>query len=111
MDAWKAWQEYDGRRTRQLTYGMNHWSLQEIVGELREMGYKGFVKIWILDLGRDIGYGLRELKTDNEFMEYAKLVLSTMVKGQKYLLWLVSIKMIVFGILQWINMKKGDKEE
>ena len=37
--------EYVSEKTRQLTYDMVNWPLQEIVGELRLISHKGFLKI------------------------------------------------------------------
>lgn len=50
--------EYLGGQTKKgLEFDLDHWSLQELAALLKELGYKGYVKIWFWEPGRCVNYG------------------------------------------------------
>ncbi|RYR73230.1 hypothetical protein Ahy_A02g007573 [Arachis hypogaea] len=63
-----------------LHFEVDEWSLQEIVSQLKQLGYKGFARVWYKELGMDLKSGLREMKSDGDAMRMARSLVSSSCK-------------------------------
>ncbi|RYR66131.1 hypothetical protein Ahy_A03g012073 [Arachis hypogaea] len=63
-----------------LHFELDEWSLQEIVSELKKLGYKEYVKIWYYEPSYHLNPGLRELMNNGDAMRIGRLLISQTVK-------------------------------
>ncbi|MED6151971.1 hypothetical protein PIB30_087408 [Stylosanthes scabra] len=63
-----------------LHFELDEWSVQEIVSELRKLGYKGYAKIWCCAPGYQINSGLRVLMSDGDAMKMGRLLVSQSIR-------------------------------
>ena len=61
---------------KNLEFELDQWSLQEIASILKELGYKGYVKIWYKELSIALEFGLRKLNSYADAMLLGKFLLS-----------------------------------
>ncbi|XP_016205935.1 uncharacterized protein LOC107646251 [Arachis ipaensis] len=59
---------------------VNEWSLQDIVSQLKQLGYKGYAMVWYKEPGMDLKSGLKEMKSDGEAMRMARSLVSSSCK-------------------------------
>ncbi|RYR77388.1 hypothetical protein Ahy_A01g001820 [Arachis hypogaea] len=59
---------------------VDEWSLQEIVSQLKQQGYKGFARVWYKEPGMDLKSDLREIKSDGNAMRMARSLVSSSCK-------------------------------
>ncbi|RYR17519.1 hypothetical protein Ahy_B03g062232 [Arachis hypogaea] len=69
-----------GMVVEDLYFEVDEWSLQEIVSQLKQLGYKGFARVWYKEPGMDLKSGLRELKSDGDAMRMARSLVSNSCK-------------------------------
>ncbi|RYR03373.1 hypothetical protein Ahy_B06g082281 [Arachis hypogaea] len=55
-----------------LHFDVHEWSLQEIVSQLKQLGYKGYARVWYKEPVMDLKSGLREIKSDGDAMRMAR---------------------------------------
>ncbi|RYR04691.1 hypothetical protein Ahy_B06g084473 [Arachis hypogaea] len=58
-----------------LHYELDEWSLQEIVSLLKDLGYKGYAKLWWNEPRVDLKLGIKELKLDGDAARMARALL------------------------------------
>ncbi|RYR15692.1 hypothetical protein Ahy_B04g072597 isoform A [Arachis hypogaea] len=63
-----------------LHFDVDEWSLQEIVSQLKQLGYKGFARVWYKEPGIDLKLDLREMKSDGDAMRMARSLMSSSCK-------------------------------
>ncbi|RYR48748.1 hypothetical protein Ahy_A07g034823 [Arachis hypogaea] len=69
-----------GMVVEDLHFEVDEWSLQEIVSQLKQLGYKGFAMVWYKEPGMDLKLGLREMKSDRDAMRMARSLVSSSCK-------------------------------
>ncbi|KAL4293438.1 hypothetical protein AHAS_Ahas18G0128100 [Arachis hypogaea] len=69
-----------GMVVEDLHFDVDEWSLQEIVSQLKQLGYKGFARVWYKEPGMDLKSGLREMKFDGDAMRMARSLVSSSCK-------------------------------
>ncbi|RYR02642.1 hypothetical protein Ahy_B06g081445 [Arachis hypogaea] len=63
-----------------LYFDVDEWSLQDIVRELKKLGYKGYARLWYKELEMNLNSGIGEMKSDANVMRIARLLVSGSVK-------------------------------
>ncbi|XP_057740412.1 uncharacterized protein LOC130957585 [Arachis stenosperma] len=63
-----------------LHFDVDEWYLQEIVSELKKLGYKGYARLWYKEPELDLNSRLREMKSDGDVMRMTKSLVFGSVK-------------------------------
>ncbi|RYR39463.1 hypothetical protein Ahy_A09g045015 [Arachis hypogaea] len=69
-----------GMVVEDLHFDVDKWSLQEIVNQLKQLGYKSFARVWYKESGMDLKLGFREMKSDGDVMRMARSLVSSSCK-------------------------------
>ncbi|XP_015949831.1 uncharacterized protein LOC107474703 [Arachis duranensis] len=80
IDSGQRLEYLGGMVVEDLHFEVDEWSLQEIVSQLKQLGYKGFARVWYKEPGMDLKSGLRELKSDGDAMRMARSLVSNSCK-------------------------------
>ncbi|XP_015970679.1 uncharacterized protein LOC107494166 [Arachis duranensis] len=72
VDSGQRLEYLGGMVMEDLHFEVDEWSLQEIVSQLKQLGYKSFARVWYKEPGMDLKSGLRELKSDGDAMRMAR---------------------------------------
>ncbi|RYR54849.1 hypothetical protein Ahy_A06g030111 [Arachis hypogaea] len=80
VDSGQRLEYLGGMVVEDLHFEVDEWSSQEIVSQLKQLGYKGFARVWYKELGMDLKSGLRELKSDGDAMRMARSLVSNFCK-------------------------------
>ncbi|RYR28700.1 hypothetical protein Ahy_B01g052857 [Arachis hypogaea] len=80
VDSGQRLEYLGGMVVEDLHFEVDEWSLQEIVSQLKQLGYKGFARVWYKEPGMDLKSGLRELKSDGDAMRMARSLVSNSCK-------------------------------
>ncbi|RYR54171.1 hypothetical protein Ahy_A06g029424 isoform C [Arachis hypogaea] len=63
-----------------LHFNVDEWSMQEIFSHLKQLGYKGFARVWYKEPEMDLKLGLREMKSDGDAMRMVRSLVSSSYK-------------------------------
>ncbi|RYR26428.1 hypothetical protein Ahy_B02g060659 [Arachis hypogaea] len=80
VDSGQRLEYLGGMVVKDLHFEVDEWSLQEIFSQLKQLGYKGFARVWYKEPGMDLKSGLRELKSDGDAMRMARSLVSNSCK-------------------------------
>ncbi|RYR65053.1 uncharacterized protein LOC107633832 [Arachis ipaensis] len=80
VDSEKRLEYLGGMVVEDLHFEVDEWSLQEIVSQLKQLGYKGFARVWYKEPGMDLKSGLKEMKSDGDAMRMARSLVSSSCK-------------------------------
>ncbi|MED6199059.1 hypothetical protein PIB30_072395 [Stylosanthes scabra] len=69
-----------GMVLEEMHCNLDQWSLQEVVNELKQLGYKGCAKLWYCESGCQLSMGLKELMSDGDAMKMDRFLVTQDVK-------------------------------